>query len=94
MNSRLLERSPPTRTPKKAGFDEPTQVGFAPVAAVLTAGGLQGVVDLAQPHNLIGISRYQVIRLKPQLQRFKQNLHRFERELLSFERLQLMLISF
>ncbi|MBD2463283.1 hypothetical protein H6G89_19800 [Oscillatoria sp. FACHB-1407] len=37
MNSRLLERSPPTRTTKNAGFDEPTQVGFAPIAAVLTA---------------------------------------------------------
>ncbi|MBD2459794.1 hypothetical protein H6G89_01940 [Oscillatoria sp. FACHB-1407] len=30
MNSRLLERSPPTRTPENAGFDEPTQVDFAP----------------------------------------------------------------
>ncbi|MBD2463297.1 hypothetical protein H6G89_19870 [Oscillatoria sp. FACHB-1407] len=37
MNSWLLERSPPTRTPDKAGFDEPTQVGFAPIAAVKTA---------------------------------------------------------
>ncbi|MBD2461177.1 hypothetical protein H6G89_08985 [Oscillatoria sp. FACHB-1407] len=37
MNLRLLERSPPTRTPENAGFDEPTQVGFAPVAAGLTA---------------------------------------------------------
>ncbi|MBD2461121.1 hypothetical protein H6G89_08705 [Oscillatoria sp. FACHB-1407] len=37
MNSRLLERSPPTRTPENVGFDEPTQVGFAPIAAVLTA---------------------------------------------------------
>ncbi|MBD2461108.1 hypothetical protein H6G89_08640 [Oscillatoria sp. FACHB-1407] len=37
MNSRLLERSPPMRTPEKAGFDEPTQVNFAPIAAVLTA---------------------------------------------------------
>ncbi|MBD2465882.1 hypothetical protein H6G89_33385 [Oscillatoria sp. FACHB-1407] len=37
MNSRLPERSPPTRTPEKAGFDEPMQVGFAPIAVVLTA---------------------------------------------------------
>ncbi|MBD2460816.1 hypothetical protein H6G89_07140 [Oscillatoria sp. FACHB-1407] len=37
MNSRLLERSPPTRTPEKAGFDEPTQVGFSSTVAVLTA---------------------------------------------------------
>ncbi|MBD2463349.1 hypothetical protein H6G89_20155 [Oscillatoria sp. FACHB-1407] len=37
MNSRLLKQSPPTRTPEKAGFDEPTQVGFAPIAAVKTA---------------------------------------------------------
>ncbi|MBD2461425.1 hypothetical protein H6G89_10230 [Oscillatoria sp. FACHB-1407] len=37
MNSRLSKRSPPTRTPKKAGFDEPTKVGFAPIAAVSTA---------------------------------------------------------
>ncbi|MBD2461126.1 hypothetical protein H6G89_08730 [Oscillatoria sp. FACHB-1407] len=37
MNSQLLERSPRRRTPKKAGVDEPTQVGFAPIAAVLTA---------------------------------------------------------
>ncbi|MBD2461038.1 hypothetical protein H6G89_08285 [Oscillatoria sp. FACHB-1407] len=37
MNLRLLERSLPTRTPEKAGFDEPTQVGFAPIAAVLIA---------------------------------------------------------
>ncbi|MBD2462432.1 hypothetical protein H6G89_15400 [Oscillatoria sp. FACHB-1407] len=37
MNSQLLERSPPTRTPEKAGFDEPTQVGFAPIAVVKTA---------------------------------------------------------
>ncbi|MBD2460621.1 hypothetical protein H6G89_06145 [Oscillatoria sp. FACHB-1407] len=37
MNSQLLERSPPTRTPEDAGFDEPTQVGFASIAAVLTA---------------------------------------------------------
>ncbi|MBD2464491.1 hypothetical protein H6G89_26140 [Oscillatoria sp. FACHB-1407] len=36
MNSRLLERSPPTWTPEDAGFDEPTQVGFAPIAAVST----------------------------------------------------------
>ncbi|MBD2459734.1 hypothetical protein H6G89_01640 [Oscillatoria sp. FACHB-1407] len=37
MNSRLLEPSPPTRTPEKAGFAEPTRVGCAPIAAVLTA---------------------------------------------------------
>ncbi|MBD2463316.1 hypothetical protein H6G89_19965 [Oscillatoria sp. FACHB-1407] len=37
MNVRLLERSPPTQIPEKAGFDEPTQVGFALIAAVLTA---------------------------------------------------------
>ncbi|MBD2464353.1 hypothetical protein H6G89_25440 [Oscillatoria sp. FACHB-1407] len=37
MNSRLLERSPPTRTPGKSRFDEPTQVSFALIAAVLTA---------------------------------------------------------
>ncbi|MBD2462835.1 hypothetical protein H6G89_17485 [Oscillatoria sp. FACHB-1407] len=37
MNSRLLERSPPTRTPENAEFDELTQVGFAPIAAVKTA---------------------------------------------------------
>ncbi|MBD2461576.1 hypothetical protein H6G89_10995 [Oscillatoria sp. FACHB-1407] len=37
MNLWLLERSPPTRTPEKAGFDEPMQVGFASIAAVLTA---------------------------------------------------------
>ncbi|MBD2462570.1 hypothetical protein H6G89_16110 [Oscillatoria sp. FACHB-1407] len=37
MNSRLLKQSPPTRTPEKAGFDEPTQVGFPPIGAVLTA---------------------------------------------------------
>ncbi|MBD2465414.1 hypothetical protein H6G89_30875 [Oscillatoria sp. FACHB-1407] len=37
MNSRLLERSLPMRTPESAGFDEPTRVGFAPIAAVLTA---------------------------------------------------------
>ncbi|MBD2463982.1 hypothetical protein H6G89_23550 [Oscillatoria sp. FACHB-1407] len=33
----VLERSPPTRTPEKVGFDEPTQVGFAPISAVKTA---------------------------------------------------------
>ncbi|MBD2461397.1 hypothetical protein H6G89_10090 [Oscillatoria sp. FACHB-1407] len=37
MNSRLLEGSPPTRTREKAGFDEPTQVSFASIAAGLTA---------------------------------------------------------
>ncbi|WP_255519517.1 hypothetical protein [Oscillatoria sp. FACHB-1407] len=37
MNSRLLEQSPPTRTPENAEFDEPTQVGFALIAAGLTA---------------------------------------------------------
>ncbi|MBD2462590.1 hypothetical protein H6G89_16235 [Oscillatoria sp. FACHB-1407] len=37
MKSRLLERSTPMRTPEKAGFDEPTQVGFAPITEVLTA---------------------------------------------------------
>ncbi|MBD2460834.1 hypothetical protein H6G89_07230 [Oscillatoria sp. FACHB-1407] len=37
MNSRLSERSPPTQTPEKAGFDEPTQVGFASIATGLTA---------------------------------------------------------
>ncbi|MBD2460276.1 hypothetical protein H6G89_04390 [Oscillatoria sp. FACHB-1407] len=31
----LVNRS--TRTPENAGFDEPTQVGFALIAAVLTA---------------------------------------------------------
>ncbi|MBD2462722.1 hypothetical protein H6G89_16910 [Oscillatoria sp. FACHB-1407] len=37
MNSRLLKRSPPTRTPDHAGFDESMQVDFAPIAVVLTA---------------------------------------------------------
>ncbi|MBD2460040.1 hypothetical protein H6G89_03185 [Oscillatoria sp. FACHB-1407] len=37
MNLRLLERRPPMRTPENAGFDEPTQIGFAQIAAVLTA---------------------------------------------------------
>ncbi|MBD2462246.1 hypothetical protein H6G89_14455 [Oscillatoria sp. FACHB-1407] len=37
MNSRLLERSPPMRTLENVGFDELTRVGFAPIAAVLTA---------------------------------------------------------
>ncbi|MBD2461225.1 hypothetical protein H6G89_09225 [Oscillatoria sp. FACHB-1407] len=37
MNSRLLERSPPTRTPEDLRVDELTQIGFAPIAAVLTA---------------------------------------------------------
>ncbi|WP_255519352.1 hypothetical protein [Oscillatoria sp. FACHB-1407] len=35
MNSRIGEGSP-TRTLEEAGFDEPTQVGFAPMAAGLT----------------------------------------------------------
>ncbi|MBD2463988.1 hypothetical protein H6G89_23580 [Oscillatoria sp. FACHB-1407] len=37
MNSRLSERSPPTRTLEGAEFDEPTQVGFASITVVLTA---------------------------------------------------------
>ncbi|MBD2463584.1 hypothetical protein H6G89_21515 [Oscillatoria sp. FACHB-1407] len=36
MNSRLSRQSPPTRTPEDAGFYEPMQVGFAPIAADLS----------------------------------------------------------
>ncbi|MBD2461050.1 hypothetical protein H6G89_08345 [Oscillatoria sp. FACHB-1407] len=46
MNARLSEPSPLMRMPEDAGFDELMQVGFVPIAAVLTAKILIGHVKL------------------------------------------------